>query len=203
MIVYRHATFGTPLRTEPARQPGRFHEEEQAEPTQYLCLHPLGPLAELMRGHCLRLAEQIRCVRARTWALRLSHDELSRSRSTTAHEHGLKPPTSLPTTRPLPPARRRAARCGAPGVVAPSAALPGTRNVVLFGQRVGSPYLLEPLGEVDVPASITAHAGRPVVGLIEPVRYRGEPHAGLRPGSVARPWFRGARLEPRRGVADS
>ena len=74
MIVYRHATFATPLRTEPARQPGRFHDEDEAEPTQYLCLHPLGPLAELMRGHSLRRPDQIRHVQARTWALRLTRD---------------------------------------------------------------------------------------------------------------------------------
>ncbi len=181
MILYRHATFGTPLRTEPARQPGRFHDEGQAEPTQYLCLHPLGPLAELMRGHSLRLPEQIRQVRARTWALRLTHDDLPEITFDSAGDHGLKARDLVADD----PARcRRLAtalrRTGTPGIVVPSAALPGTRNVVLFGPRVGSPYLLEPLGEVDVPASITAHAGRPVASLIDRVRYRGDVHAGLR-----------------------
>jgi hypothetical protein len=58
--------------------------------------------------------------------------------------------------------------------------------VVLFGPRVGSPYLLEPLGEVDVPAGITAHGGRPIASLIELVRFQGDPHAGLEA------WRRGA-----------
>jgi RES domain len=180
MIVYRHATFGTPLRTEPARRPGRYHDEDQASPTQYLCLHPLGPLAELMRGNSLRRPEQIRQVRARTWALRLTVDGLLEITFATAAEHGLDPADLVADDQTA--CRRLAAelrRAGAPGVVAPSAALPGTQSVVLFGPRVGSAYLLEPLGEVDVPASITAHDGRPVASLIELVRFPGEPHAEL------------------------
>lgn len=48
-----------------------------------------------------------------------------------------------------------------PGIIVPNAALPGTRNVVLFGPRDGSPYELDPVSPVDIPASITAHAGSP------------------------------------------
>ncbi len=180
VIVYRHASFGTPLRTEPARQPGRYHDEDQAVPTQYLCLHPLGPLAELMRGNSLRRPEQIRQVRARTWALRLTGENLPEITFDTAHEHGLTPGDLVADDQTA--CRRLAAdlrRAGTPGVVVPSAALPGTQSVVLFGPRVGSPYLLEPLGEVDVPASITAHDGRPVASLIELVRFHGDAHAGL------------------------
>jgi RES domain-containing protein len=190
VIVYRHATFGTPLRTEPARQPGRFHDEAQAEPTQYLCLHPLGPLAELMRGHSLRRPDQIRHVRARTWALRLTHHgALPEIGFDTAQEHGLKARDLVADDHAR--CRRlaeRLRRAGTPGIVVPSAALPGTRNVVLFGPRVGSPYLLEPLGEVDVPASITAHAGRPIASLIERVRYRGDVHAALRAWQRGEPY---------------
>ena len=180
VIVYRHATFGTPLRTEPARQPGRYHGEDQASPTQYLCLHPLGPLAELMRGNTLRRPEQIRQVRARTWALRLTGDDLLEITFDTAREHALEPGDLIADDQTR--CRRLAddlRRAGTPGIVVPSAALPGTQSVVLFGPRVGSPYLLEPLGEVDVPASITAHDGRPVASLIELVRFRGEAHTEL------------------------
>jgi hypothetical protein len=180
VIVYRHATFGTPLRTEPARRPGRFHDETQAVPTQYLCLHPLGPLAELMRGHSLRRAEQIRRVRARTWALRLEVPGLVEIAFGSAVGHGLEAADLVSDDQTR--CRALAAdlrRAGAPGIVVPSAALPGTRNVVLFGARVGSPYLLEPLGAVDVPASITAHDGRPVASLLDRVRFRGDGHAAL------------------------
>ena len=100
--------------------------------------------------------------------------------------------------RALPSLAERLRRSGTPGIVVPSAALPGTQNVVLFGPRVGSPYLLEPLGEVDVPASITAHDGRPVASLIDRVRFRGDAHAALEAWQRDEPYvFRRARLERR------
>ena len=71
MIAFRYADYDTPLRTEPASRPGRFHRGTESLPTQYLCLHPLGPLAELMRGSDLRRPEQVRAVAARTWALEI------------------------------------------------------------------------------------------------------------------------------------
>jgi hypothetical protein len=98
----------------------------------------------------------------------------------TAGEHGLEAADLVSDDQTR--CRGLAARlrgAGARGMVVPSAALPGTGNVVLFGARVGSPYLLEPLGEVDVPASITAHDGRPVASLLDRVRFRGDEHAAL------------------------
>ena len=54
LICYRFAAYATPLRTVPAWQPARFSRGDEDEPTQYLALHPLGPLAELMRNAELR-----------------------------------------------------------------------------------------------------------------------------------------------------
>lgn len=180
MIVFRRATYGNPLRTEPARLEGRYHTGEEASPTQYLCLHPLGPFAEFLRGSSLRLPEQVRQARGRTWALRLEQDGLVEVSFDNARDFGLDAADLVDDDL---------ARCQAlaaelrdahvPGIVVPSAALPGTHTVVLFGPRVGSPYLLEPLGAVDVPASITAHDGRPIVSLLDLVRFRGDAHAAL------------------------
>ena len=61
----------------------------------------------------------------------------------------------------------------------PSAALPGTDNVVLFGERATAPYLVEPLSRVDVPASLTADGGRPPLGVLDRVRPAAPPHAAL------------------------
>ena len=190
MIVYRQATFGNPLRTEPARQPARYHSGGETTPTQYLGVHPLGPFAEFMRGHSLRLPAQVREVRERTWALQLELSDLLEINFDNAHEHGLDAAEliddDLTGCRQLVAGLRAA---GVPGMVVPSAALPGTQNVVLFGARVGSPYLLTPLGAVDVPASITAHGGRPILSLIELVRFRGTGHAALEA------WQRGEAFE--------
>src|SRR5262249_57515551 len=65
------------------------------------------------------------------------------------------------------------------GVIVPSAALPGTRNVVLFGPRVAAPYLTRPVSTVDIPASITADGARPPGSLRSVVRFAGDEHAAL------------------------
>jgi len=51
VIAYRNCDCLTPLRTDmqTQRRPGRYHRGTEAEPTQYLSLHPLGPHAEAMR----------------------------------------------------------------------------------------------------------------------------------------------------------
>lgn len=179
MVGYRLSTYGNPLRTEPSRKPGRYHTGEEDSPTQYLCLHPLGPLAEFMRANDLRSPEQVRQVRQRIWALRLEIDGLLEVTLSNADDLGLEA-SSLVADDP-----GRCQELGGrlrdevSGTVVPSAALPGTRNVVLFGPRVGSPYLLEPISAVDVPASITGHAARPILSLLDVVRFKSDPHSEL------------------------
>jgi hypothetical protein len=67
---------------------------------------------------------------------------------------------------------------GAAGLIVPSAALPGTKNVVLFGARVAAPYSSEPLSGIDVPTSITGERGQALVTLLALVRFAGQPHPG-------------------------
>ena len=179
MVCYRQASYASPLRVDPSRRPGRYHRGDEEEATQYLCLHPLGPLAELMRAHSLRAEEQLRLVRARTWALRLELDGLLEITFASAAGHGIEPERLVDDDqsgcRELAVRLRRET----PGLIVPSAALPGTRNVVLFGPRVVSPYLDEPVTALDVPASVTADGARPLRGLLEAVRFQGELHAEL------------------------
>jgi RES domain len=180
VAAYRLASWRRPLRTEPSRVAGRFHRMTDASATQYLCLHPLGPWAEFLRASDLRTAEQLALVRHRTWALRLDLGGLVRIGFEQAREHGLRP-GDLVSDDPR-ACHRLADRLRADGVlgaIVPSAALPGTDNVVLFGERAAAPYLVEPLSDVDVPASLTADGGRPPLGLIDRVRRRGGPHAAL------------------------
>jgi hypothetical protein len=177
---YRLASWRRPLRTEPSRVAGRFHRMTEESPTQYLCLHPLGPWAEFLRASELRTREQLALVRHRTWALRVDLAGLLRIGFAEAGDHGLRPGDLV--SDDLRACHRLADRlraAGAPGAIVPSAALPGTDNVVLFGERAAAPYLVEPVSAVDVPASLTADGGRPPLGLLERVRRRGSPHAGL------------------------
>ena len=67
---------------------------------------------------------------------------------------------------------------GARGLVAPSAALPGTRIAALFGPRLATGWLDPPLDELLVP---TAHAldGPPTSEAVPRVRWFGDTHPSL------------------------
>jgi RES domain len=187
-VAYRLASWRRPLRTEPSRVAGRFHRATEDVATQYLCLHPLGPWAEFLRAADLRTAEQLAHVRHRTWALRLDLSGLAQIGFEEAREFGLRPGDLVSDDHRA--CQRLAGRLrggGVPGAIVPSAALPGTDGVVLFGARAAAPYLVDPVGDVDVPASLTADGGQPPVGLLAHVRRRGAPHAALEA------WRRGER----------
>jgi RES domain-containing protein len=180
MVVYRLADWDTPLRTESSRRAGRYNAEDEAMPTQYLCLHPLGPFAEHMRFHSLRMPEQVAALNQRIWALRLEQDALLEIDFDNASGHGLDPAALVDddwTRCQAFAVGLRAARV--PGIIVPNAALPGTRNVVLFGARVALGYELQPISAIDIPASMTADAGRPPLSLIDLVRFDGDPHPAL------------------------
>jgi hypothetical protein len=161
---------------EPNRLAGRFNAEFQG-PVQYLCLHPLGPLAEAIRRlpRGLDPAEMHRPV----WALRLPDDPIETLGFAEAEAWGLDPYDLV-----CPPERYGACQRIGEGLLAaddppmlraPSAALPGTWNLVVFGQRVVSPYdgdVADPL--LDVPAAPLAVRARALEELIPLVRPLGE-----------------------------
>jgi hypothetical protein len=57
--------------------------------------------------------------------------------------------------------------------MAPSAALPGTRNLVILDVKVVIGFEMEPLGPEDLPTAMAAEDGRCPDGLWELVHYRG------------------------------
>ena len=179
MVCYRFAAYATPLRTVPAWQPARFSRGDEDDPTQYLALHPLGPLAELMRNAELRQLEQLHAVSTRTWALEVPINDLPEITFATAERFGITADQLVADDyRPCQELATKL-RAQVEGLIAPSAALPGTRNVVLFGPRVAAPYLTRPVSTLDIPASITADGARPPGSLRSAVRFAGDTHAAL------------------------
>ena len=166
MICFRAANYRTPLRSlVPETVGARYHRGTEAEPTQYLALHPLGPAAEMLRNRDLRTPEQARALELRIWALEIA-------------EEGLVEVTFAPelVTDDVEPCRRLADRLradGARGAVVPSAALPGTRNVVLFGARTAAPWQAAVVGAFDVRTSIAGESSEALVALLPQVRFRG------------------------------
>ena len=132
-----------------------------------------------MRAADLRQAEQVRAVRMRTWALEVELDDVPEIDFDNTGEFGISAPELVDDD--YAPCQQLASRLRSAmeAVIVPSAALPGTRNLVVFRSRVAAPYLTRPVSSLDVPASITAEAGRPPVSLVDVVRFRGDPHAAL------------------------
>jgi hypothetical protein len=177
VTAFRLATWRRPLRTEPSRVPGRFHAATDTDATQYLCLHPLGPWAEFLRAEALR---DVTLIAQRVWAARVELAGVLRVGFAEAGDHGLRPGDLVSDDhRACRRLATRARAADATGLIVPSAALPGTENLVLFGPRVSSPWTAHAHGPLDVPAGLTAERARPPAGLDRFVRYRGMSHAGL------------------------
>ncbi len=177
---YRHAAWDTPWWVSPNREQGRFHRPFQS-PTQYLCLHPLGPHAELLRHLGAESADDLDTIRLRLWGGKVTLDDLVRIDFDNAGDFGLTPEELVgddynPTQAVADDLRNQ----DRPGLVAPSAALPGTDIVVLFGPRMLSPFLFDPVDPLDQIA--TAHAAeesQPAPEILPLVRWFGVDHAGV------------------------
>lgn len=179
LVAYRHAAYDTPWWAFPSSRNGRFHLA-LADTAQYLCLHPLGPAAEILRHHVGPTGDPDQ-VLLNLWAVLIPDpDRLVRIGFDDCQAFGLSPAELVGDdygpTRAL-GERLRAA--GAAGVIVPSAALPGTDNVVLFGPRVSHPYLLEPLSPSEVPTGHTSDGARPALEVHPLVRWVGAPHPSL------------------------
>lgn len=176
---FRLAAWDTPLRVNPNRTAGRFHRENSPA-TQYVGLHPLTPWAEYLRTHGITSREEVNDQRIRIWALRVVTADITPIDFENASHFGLDPwdLVSDDWTACQDFADGLRDDASAPKVLqVPSAALAGTCNLVLLGERVDIPYLWTPLDEVDVPTCVVAEDGRPPARLLDLVRYDGEPHA--------------------------
>jgi RES domain-containing protein len=174
VIVYRAAPYHTPLWVEPNVNEGRFNRKLEG-PVQYFCEHPLGPLAESVRRLPAGLDPEH--LRVPVWALRLPEEPVETLGFAQAAERGIDayalvcPPNAYGECQEL--ADTFTAMNRPPTLRVPSAALPGTWNVIVFGQRVLAPYMPEPLDPLlDVPgASVAASAGvlEELVAMVRPL----------------------------------
>lgn len=64
-------------------------------------------------------------------------------------------------------------------MIVPSAALPGTHNVILFGVRVLNPYLAQPLTPEEIPTGHLTDAARTPAEVTPHVRWFGTPHKAV------------------------
>jgi len=177
-ILFRWADYDTPFWARANLTEGRWNRPGEG-PTQYWCLDPSGPWAELVRHEDLRREAELDLVRATLWVCRWSIGPVADMGTfEKAAEWGIDPRILVQDdwTR----CQRLATELralGYAGVVAPSAALPGSTSMIGFRAQVMTAFDATPRLSGSVPAQIVA-IGRPGPGLTLRVRYVGDRHAG-------------------------
>lgn len=178
IVAFRVSGWDEPFWVNENRAARRFNRAFTG-PVQYWSLHPLTPWAEVLRGQGIQSSEDLAQFRQRLWAARfdLEPDEVTFD---TAESFGLEPRDLISddhgACQEL--GARRLTDFDLPNAIAvPSAALPGTKNLVVFGPLVGSPYTMEPLDPQDVPSSVAADNAGPPESLLPLVRPFGREHA--------------------------
>jgi RES domain-containing protein len=170
VAAFRLANWDTPLWAGPNRRSSRFVVDGRT--VQYWALHPLTPWAEMLRFHGVTDPSE-----AQEWLLRPWVAELELPEGTleidfdTAADHGLEPDALIDDDHTR--CQEWATDLDRPAIVVPSAALPGTKNIVLFGPRVRSRYGLAPIDDaLDVPCDPVAHLSVVVEDLLAHIRWR-------------------------------
>jgi len=173
-VMFRAADYETPLWSFPNLTVGRFNRANRKPPTQYLSFHPMTPWAELIRNLDLRQPDAARSLRLPIWTCRveLENDPFDLIFDN-ASEFAREPEDLVADNRE--PCRQIADALfdtGAGSFAAPSAALPGTRNLIVLQPAVIVDFHVEPFDPEDWPTALVARDGRCPERLWEHVHYK-------------------------------
>jgi RES domain len=178
-IVYRYSSYDTPFWVRENSQPGRWHTRGDG-PTQYLAASTDGAWAELIRREELTTEDEVAMVSVSMWAIAVVQQLIvDYSTFGRAEAAGFDPAALVDEDYEC--CQREGIRLrtmGYGGVVAPSAALPGSLNLTLFGPRMASSWGRPPLLASSLPATVLTK-GAPPPGLLGRVRRIGAPHTTL------------------------
>lgn len=171
LVAFRWCSYDVPFWARPNTRPGRWNRAGD-EPTQYWSLSPESCWADLIRHENLRTESDLDLVRMPFWVCRVSSmlivDFTDRE---TCVRYGVTG-DELVADDYAPCQELGAlvrARSSALGVIAPSAALLGHRNLTLFGARRPIMWGAQPALASAIPATQAA-LGRAPEGLIDDVR---------------------------------
>jgi RES domain-containing protein len=182
VVAYRHAAYDSPWWVIPSTREGRFNRAYEDDPTQYVALHPLGPTAELLR-HQLQGPDFDRAdtILANLWAILIDAEgSIDITFDNCALEYAITPEELIGDDyTPTQALATRLRDAGVQGFTVPSAALPGTDNLILFGPRVAHPYLAVPVTLEECPTGHLSDGARPAQEVLPLVRFMGAPHAAL------------------------
>jgi hypothetical protein len=182
VVAFRLANYETPLWSVENFSSGRYNGAGSGF-TQYLSLHPLTPWAELLRNEDRRTRDRAVLMRYPLWAIRAQlQDEPLDLTFDDAATFGLDPGDLVDDDCGPCRALADAFRSDGPGAfAAPSAALPGTTNLIVLAPHVLVSWNRVPVDDLDWPGSMTSQEGRCPEGLWELVHYRAATtkHPGL------------------------
>jgi RES domain len=178
LTAFRHAAYDTPWWASPSPRQGRFHRAGQ-DTVQYLCLHPLGPGAEMLRQN-VGPSGGFDDVTLNLWAAAIDVDDVTRIDFGGADNYGCSPDELVGDDyAPTQLLAERVQAAGAAAMIVPSAALPGTDNLIIFGIRVLHPYLWQPITPEELPTGHLSDAARPASEVAAHVRWYGTPHTAV------------------------
>jgi RES domain len=178
LTVFRHASYDSPWWAFPSSRAGRFHRAG-TDTVQYLSLHPLGPAAEMLR-HNVGPSGNPDDVVLNLWTAVVDVDDVAGVDFDDCARYGLTPDELVGDDYTRTQALAGVLRAtGATAMVAPSAALPGSHNLILFGVRVLNPFLGEPLTPEEVPNGHLTDGARPPAEVAPHVRWFGAPHRAV------------------------
>jgi hypothetical protein len=182
--TFRLAAYETPLWAIGNFSAGRYNDVGDGA-TQYLSLHPMTPWGELLRNERRRSADAALQLRLPLWAITVHLEEAPTEITFgNADAYGLVADDLVADDQTACRDLAREFRSDPDGLralVVPSAALPGTQNLVLLDPYVAISYLAEPVAPEDLPTCMAAQDGRCPDGLWDFVHHHHSPrmHAGL------------------------
>lgn len=178
-VAYRATSYDVPLWSRPNRRSGRWNIAGDGC-TQYMCLDANAPFAETLRHEDLRTEAEAATYGTTIWQIRVDQGMVvDYSTFERAEAAGFSAEALVEDDHDR--CQAEAARLkgdGMLGLLSPSAALPGSVNLTLFGPRVAIPW------DATVSLASTMPAGKlttghPPTGLVSRVRYFGEVHTTL------------------------
>jgi hypothetical protein len=176
LTAFRHAAYDSPWWAFPSSREGRFHRAGQ-DTVQYLSLHPLGPAAEMLR-HNVGPDGDPDDVLLNLWTAVVDIDDVRRVDFEDCEIYGRTADELVGDDYSATQALADAVRAsGAAAMIVPSAALPGTHNLIVFGVRLLHPFLWEPLIPEEIPTGHLTDGARAAAEVADYVRWRGAPHA--------------------------
>lgn len=175
-IAFRYSNYDTPFWVRPNTESGRWHKSGES-PTQYLSATVDGAWAELIRAEGLRSEREVSLIRMPMWAAEVHVQRVADYSSfEKAEAAGFSAEALIDDDRSrCQEEGGRLRGAGVQGVLAPSAALPGSLNLTLFGPRIASTWQGPALLASSIPA-VTVAIGSPPEGIGPRVRHRGDRH---------------------------